>query len=72
MAPERYGVLRVLFRRSPIPTALPGATIGGRFLRLVDNDPDLRDPRVIPWRAGQRASNGIFHPISRVLIPVDL
>ena len=37
---------------------------------LVDNDPGLRDPRVIIPNI--KASNGIAHGINRVLIPVDL
>lgn len=77
VAPERIGAFRLFFRtflysNPAIPTLLEGATIGGRFLTLADNEPDLRNPRVILRRAQQGASNGILHPINRVLIPLDL
>lgn len=58
-------------------TTLGGGTITvdiqGKFFKrvvLVDNDPDLRDPKVVV--ANIRASNGIAHAIDRVLLPVDL
>ena len=58
------------FFQSPIETLL-GASFQPFFLRLIDNEPDLRDPRVaFPFNI--RASNGRIHSISRVLIPVDL
>ena len=37
---------------------------------LADNDPDVRDPRVV--LPNLRASNGIAHAIDNVLLPVDL
>jgi hypothetical protein len=39
---------------------------------LVDNEPDLRNPRLIRRDLDNRASNGIWHGIDRVLIPIDL
>lgn len=70
VAPESLNAFQVLFSRE-IDTLLTGATFGQRFLRLIDNDPDIADPRVfIPLNL--RATNGIFHTINRVLIPVDL
>lgn len=58
------------FFEVPVDTLL-GATFQPFFLRLIDNDPDLRDPRVtFPFNI--RASNGRIHTINRVLIPVDL
>ena len=59
------------FFYSPIETALPDATFQPFFFRLIDNDPDVRDPFVtFPFNIV--ASNGRIHSISRVLIPVDL
>ena len=41
-------------------------------VKLVDNDPEFRNPTII-WRAKDiQASNGIIQTINRVLIPVDL
>jgi uncharacterized surface protein with fasciclin (FAS1) repeats len=73
VAPEKISafgfILAVLFG-SEIPTLL-GPTLEPFFLGLVDNEPDLRDPRLfLPINV--RASNGFIHTINRVLIPVDL
>lgn len=58
-------------------TTLNGATltvdVQGRWLKtvtLIDNDPDLRNPKVI--FPNLRASNGIAHAIDRVLLPIDV
>ncbi|MEL7313114.1 MAG: fasciclin domain-containing protein, partial [Pseudomonadota bacterium] len=55
-----------------IETALPGATILTSGRRLVDNDPDIRDPFLRIKKGGIVASNGVILPISRVLIPIDI
>ena len=58
------------FFRHPIPTVL-GVPLHPFFFGLVDQDPDLRNPRLtVPINV--KASNGIIHTINRVLIPVDL
>lgn len=67
-------VIRRAERKGAIWTLL-GETFKPRLRRgsivLVDNDPDLRNPRVVePFNI--KASNGIIHTINRVLIPVDL
>ena len=62
-------VILSIFRKNI--TTLQGATITPRFFRLVDNEPDLRDPRV-RRPINLRASNGIIHGINRVLIPINL
>jgi uncharacterized surface protein with fasciclin (FAS1) repeats len=58
-------------------TTLQGGTItvdvqGQRANRivLVDNDPDLRNPKVVV--ANIKASNGIAHGIDRVLLPINV
>lgn len=74
VAPESLNAFQVLilgFLQEPVVTLLPGATFQPRWFRLIDNEPDLRDPYLfIPLNV--RASNGIVHTIERVLIPVDL
>ena len=73
VAPDRIGVFRFFLAalfRVEIPTLL-GPTVRPFLFGLVDNEPDLRNPRLrIPVNI--RASNGIIHTISRVLIPLDL
>ena len=39
---------------------------------LVDNDPELRDPRIIRYASNISATNGVIHSIDRVLVPADL
>jgi hypothetical protein len=39
---------------------------------LVDNEPDLRNPFLVTRDLDNFASNGVWHGISRVLIPIDL
>ncbi len=58
-------------------TTLNGATltvdVQGRWFKtvtLIDNDPDLRDPRIV--LPNLRASNGIAHAIDRVLLPINV
>lgn len=74
VAPQRITVLGVIFRSildQNIPTLVPGATIQPFFFVLVDNEPDLVNPRVrLPLNLS--ASNGIIHTIDRVLLPVNL
>lgn len=63
-------ILSTIFA-SPIETALPGGKIQPFFLRLIDNDPDFKDP-FVTFPLNIRATNGRIHTITRVLIPVDL
>src|SRR5262249_23722061 len=42
------------------------------LIRLVDQDPDLRDPIVVFPNVRGKLANGYIHGIDRVLIPVDL
>ena len=40
-----------------------------RLLRLVDETPALRDPRLVLRAIDIRATNGVIHTIDRVLVP---
>ncbi|MBT8081408.1 MAG: fasciclin domain-containing protein, partial [Gammaproteobacteria bacterium] len=51
---------------------LLGATILPARTTLLDNDPDLKDARIIEKASNIKASNGIIHTISRVMIPLDI
>ena len=42
------------------------------MIRLIDQDPDARDPRVIEPNLGGALLNGYVHGIDRVLRPVNL
>ncbi len=66
-----FGVILRSILRIDITTLSSGATIKPRFFRLQDNEPQLRDPRLMQ-PINLNASNGIIHGIDRVLIPVNL
>jgi len=69
VATESLSPLQVIFA-GEIET-LQGGVIRPQFLRLRDNEPDLRDPYVfLPLNV--KASNGRLHTITRVLIPIDI
>ena len=44
----------------------------GARVQLIDNDPDIRNPWLIRWDLDNFASNGVWHGISRVLLPLDV
>ena len=48
-----------------------GPSLTPFFFGLIDNDPDLENPR-LTFPINVVASNGIIHTITRVLIPLDL
>ena len=54
-----------------VPTLLSGATIKPAFYRIIDNDPDLKNPNLF-FPLNVNADNGIIHTIDRVLIPLNL
>ena len=66
--------LKETFEASAVSTLFEDATIqpDAFNLSLGDNDPNLRDPRLLVPNGDIRLSNGFIHPISRVLIPLDL
>ncbi len=55
-----------------IETLLDGGTIVPARYRLLDADPDFRNPWLLKYASNIKASNGIVHTINRVLIPADL
>ena len=65
---------KALLESEVVSTLLGGATfeVDPATRRLVDNDPSLRNARVLVGRSSIRAANGFINTISRVLIPVDL
>lgn len=74
VVPDRvnvFGFVKAVIRNQEIPTLLEGATLDPFLFGLVDNEPDLRNPR-LTFPVNIRASNGFIHTINRVLIPVDL
>jgi uncharacterized surface protein with fasciclin (FAS1) repeats len=57
-------------------TTLQGGVITvkarGGNVRLIDQDPDARNPSVVQPNIGGEAQNGFAHGIDRVLRPIDL
>jgi uncharacterized surface protein with fasciclin (FAS1) repeats len=60
-------------------TTLQGSTVTvdvkgryGKLVKLIDNDPDAPDARIVQGDVGGAAANGYAHGINRVLRPVDL
>lgn len=53
-------------------TTLLGETFGVRLFKLVDKEPDLRNPWLNLFELNQKTGNGTIHGITRVLIPVNL
>lgn len=70
VSPEKKGLRRLATSRT-INTLLDGQTITPDFLKLVDNEPDVNNPRYT-FPINLRANNGVIHAIDRVLIPLDL
>ncbi len=67
VAGESLDPLEVIFAGSL--TMANGGTVKPRFIRLIDETPALRDPRLVVWAINIRATNGVIHTIDRVLVP---
>ena len=73
VAPERLGALQVVFSRQIDTLAdVADASFGVRLFQLIDNAPKLPNPYLNISALNQRASNGVIHGITRVLIPLDI
>jgi uncharacterized surface protein with fasciclin (FAS1) repeats len=67
VAGRALGPIQVLFAGRL--TMANGGIVKPRLLRLVDETPALRDPRLVLWAIDIRATNGVIHTIDRVLVP---
>ncbi len=70
VAAGSLGIFDVAFS-TKVDTLL-GSSFGVKLVMLVDADPDLRNPVVLPLASNIKASHGIVHTINRVLLPVNL
>ena len=53
-------------------TTAQGGSVTIQGTTLVDNDPDLKDPKLIDGATDLEAVNGVVQAIDRVLLPVDV
>lgn len=65
-------ILNDVLQSDEITTLLEGATFSPRGRQLIDNDPGIRDPKLFVRASDLRASNGIVHTITRVLVPINV
>jgi len=66
----RLGPLQVIVA-GKVDTLL-GESFDVRFVKLVDKAPNLPNPYFNVFALNIKASNGVIHGITRVLIPVDI
>ncbi|MGX1793095.1 fasciclin domain-containing protein [Microbacterium sp. NPDC055312] len=67
VAGKKLAPLAVLKSRSL--TMANGGTVQPRGIKLRDESPQLRDPRLVWWQIDIQATNGVIHTIDRVLVP---
>lgn len=67
VAGKKLGPISVITARSL--TMANGGVVEPRGIRLRDESPQLKDPRLVLWRINIQASNGVIHTIDRVLVP---
>ena len=65
-------IVKDVISADSIDTLLENANIHPNGSYLIDNDPEIKNPRLKINRSDIRAVNGIVHTINRVLIPLDL
>lgn len=70
VAPGNLGIVDVA-TSNKVDTLL-GSSFRVFFVVLVDEDPDFKNPIVLPLASNIKASNGIVHTISRVLLPINI
>lgn len=67
VAGKKLSPLRVLTSRSL--TMANGGIVQPRGIKLRDESPQLKDPRLVLRKINIQASNGVIHTIDRVLVP---
>lgn len=67
VAGKKLSPLRVLTSRSL--TMANGGVVQPRGIKLRDESPQLKDPRLVLRKINIQASNGVIHTIDRVLVP---
>lgn len=69
VAGKKLGPLKVLLSRSL--TMANGGKVYPRFITLVDETPQLKNPKLVLSAINIQASNGVIHTIDRVLVPAQ-
>lgn len=69
VAGKKLSPLRVLTSRSL--TMANGGVVQPRGIKLRDESPQLKDPRLVLRKINIQAGNGVIHTIDRVLVPAD-
>lgn len=74
VAPQRLGVWSMLYKgvTGGSVSTLAGASFGVRFIQLVDLAPARPNPYLNLFALDIKASNGVIHGITRVLLPANV
>jgi uncharacterized surface protein with fasciclin (FAS1) repeats len=71
VSPDLLTLNQVVFS-DEVTTLLMDATFSPDGLKLMDEDPGIRDPKIDVGSSDIRASNGLIHTINRVLLPLQV